>query len=318
MRRLCVLGGTGFVGTELIARVAGRGDFTVRVLTRDAARARHLSVLPGVELIHGNAHELPVLRRAFAEVDAVINLIGILNERGFSGQGFERAHVQLTGKVLQAAAFARVRQLLHMSSLGAAEDAPSHYLRSKGRAESQIRATRDGLHWSIFRPSVIFGARDSLTRRFAALLQATGGVLPLARPDARFAPVHVGDVATAFERALTGNHASGQSYELCGPQVMTLRELVEAVARHSGRRARVIPLSDPLARVQAFVMDFVPGRPFSTDNYRSLGVDSICKDGGCARLGIQPVSLDALAPLWLGTREPNARRARWRASTGLR
>ncbi len=314
MKTVCVLGGTGFVGTELIARLAGRGSTRVRVLTRDPMRARHLSVLPNVELVRGNAHEAAVLRREFTGADAVINLVGILNETGFSGRGFEKAHADLAQKVVATASYSRVPQLLHMSSLGAGEQGPSHYLRSKGRAENHVRSGGGSLHWSIFRPSVIFGAGDSLTRRFASLLKLSGGVLPLARANTRFAPIHVGDVASAFERVLGGDTASGQTYELCGPEVMTLRELVQRVGQYAGTPARIIPLPDAIARVQALLMDFVPGRPFSTDNYRSLSLDSVCQDNGCARLGIQPAALGAMAPDWLGARERNARRARLRSS----
>jgi NADH dehydrogenase len=314
IRTVVVLGGTGFVGTELAGRLAARGDLRLRLLTRDPARARHLAVLPGVELVRGNVHEAAVLRREFAGADAVVNLVGILNESGFSGRGFERAHADLAEKVVATASYERVPRLVHMSSLGAAEDGPSHYLRSKGRAEAHLRRAPAALQWTILRPSVIFGAQDSLTRRFASLLRLSGGVLPLARAGARLQPIHVGDVARAFEIALDGAATRGQSYDLGGPEVMTLRELVERVGAMAGTPARVIPLPDSISRVQAFLMDFVPGRPFSTDNYRSLSVDSVCREDGCARLGIRPVALGTLAPGWLGGRERNKRLARLRAS----
>lgn len=299
-RTVCVLGGTGFVGSELVSSLAARG-YSVRVATRVASRADHLRVLPTAEIHVADVHDPRHLARLFTGVDTVVNLVGILNERGRSGAGFRRAHAELAAKIVEAAYAQRVRRLLQMSALGAAADAPSHYLRSKFAAEEFIRAAPAGIGWTIFRPSVIFGTHDSLTNRFAKLLRLGGGVLPLARPHARFAPVHVLDVAQACLRALDERAALGQAYELCGPDVLTLEELVKLVARAAEIDARIVRLPDFLARLQGLVCDFVPGKPFSTDNYRSLTIDSVCRDDGCARLGIRPASLAGLVATWLGT-----------------
>jgi NADH dehydrogenase len=296
---ICVLGGTGFVGSELVSGLAARG-YTVRVPTRVASRADHLRVLPTAEIRVADVHDPRHLAQLFAGADTVVNLVGILNERGRSGAGFRRVHAELAGKVIEAAQAQRVRRLLHMSSLGAAADAPSHYLRSKHEAEARVRAAPASIGWTIFRPSVIFGPRDSLTNRFAKLMRTAGGVLPLARADARFAPVYVVDVARAYLRALDDRATLGQAYELCGPDVLTLEELVKLVARTAEIDARIIRLPDFVARVQGLVFDFVPGKPFSTDNYRSLTVDSVCRDNGCARLGLRPASLAGLISTWLG------------------
>jgi NADH dehydrogenase len=197
---------------------------------------------------------------------------------------------------------ARVGRLLHMSALNAdAERGASHYLRSKGQAEQLVRSA-PALQWTIFRPSVIFGAEDSLTRRFAALLSLTRGVLPLARPGARFAPVHVGDVAEAFVRALANGAAHGSTYELCGPEVLTLEQLVRLTARAARLPCHLIRLPDVIARLQGAIMEFIPGRPFSLDNFRSLLTDSVCREDGCRRLDIRPVSLELMAPQWLQPR----------------
>lgn len=299
MATITILGGTGFVGSALATRLAARG-VQVRILTRDPVRGRHLAVLPGVELLRTNVHDAAALGRQFVGSDVVINLVGILNERGFSGEGFQQAHAELTRKVVAAAADRGVRRLLQMSSLGADEQGPSHYQRSKGRAERHVRAAPAGLEWTLLRPSVIFGSGDSLLNRFAALLRLTGGVIPLARAGARFQPVWIGDVVRAFEVALDSGSAHGQAYDLGGPEVITLRRLVEYTGEVIGVPAKVIPLPDAVSRVQAFVMDFVPGRPFSTDNYRSLSVDNVCAEDGCARLGIRPASLGAIVPGYLG------------------
>ena len=298
-RTVCVLGGSGFVGSELVSALAARG-YSVRVATRVASRADHLRVLPTAEIRVADVHDPRHLAQLFAGADTVVNLVGILNERGRSGAGFRRVHSELAAKVIEAAHAQRVRRLLHMSSLGAAADAPSHYLRSRHEAEARVRAAPSSLAWTIFRPSVIFGPRDSLTNRFAKLMRMAGGVLPLARAEARFAPVYVVDVVDAYLRALDDRATHGQAYELCGPDVCTLEELVRLVARAAGINARVIRLPDFLARLQGLVFDFVPGKPFSTDNYRSLTIDSVCRDNGCARLGVRPASLAGLIGNWLG------------------
>jgi len=256
------------------------------------------------------------LSERFRGKDVVINLVGILNERGFGGSGFRRAHTELTRGVLQAARSAGVSRLLQVSALKAAVDAPSYYLRSKGEAEQLIRETSAALDWTIFQPSVMFGPGDSFLNRFAALLAAVPWVFPLAKPDARFQPVLVDDVIEAVIRSLHGGASSRQTYELGGPQVYSLREIVALVAKLTGRRRWIVGLPDAVARMQALAMDFVPGRPFSSDNYRSLTVDSVCTENGLARLGIKPQSMLASARQYLGAFEDNARLSHNRASAG--
>ncbi|HYB63970.1 MAG TPA: complex I NDUFA9 subunit family protein, partial [Steroidobacteraceae bacterium] len=230
---ICVLGGTGFVGTELVTRLALDGHW-VRVPTRNLARAQRLRVLDTVELRVADVHAPPTLGQLFADCDAVINLVGILNAR--RGAGFNAVHAELPAKILAAARAAGVRQVLHMSALGADERGPSQYLRSKGAGEAQLRAAPPNAAQAqpavtVFRPSVIFGAGDSLTNRFARLLRLTAGVLPLARAAARFAPIHVLDVVEAFRRALGARASFGETYELCGPEVLTLAQTVRLTAR---------------------------------------------------------------------------------------
>lgn len=309
-----MLGGSGFVGSALVARLANAGH-RVKVLSRNPARARQLAVLPTVEIVRANVHQGAVLSRELASCDVAINLIGILNEPGRSGSGFMAAHAELARTLVDAAVRNDVARLLQMSSLGAdAKLGPSHYLRSKGIAEDHVRAAPASLDYTIFRPSVIFGPGDSLLNRFAGLLQLTGGVLPLARPDARFQPIYVDDVVEAFVRALPGGATSRQSYELGGPEIVSLQQLVEFTAQTIGVRPRILRLPDGIARLQGWVMDFIPGKPFSSDNYRSLSVDSVCSDDGCARLGIKPQSLQAIVPGYLGPGTRGSRMDRYRAA----
>jgi NADH dehydrogenase len=312
---ICILGGTGFLGTRLVARLIKEGH-RVTALSRDREQHKHLLVLPGLTLENCDVYDEAQLSERFRGKDVVVNLVGILNERGFGGGGFRRAHTELTQVVLQAARSAGVARLLQVSALKASPDAPSYYLRSKGEAEKLIRESGGGLDWTIFQPSVIFGPGDSFLNRFAGLLGAIPLVFPLARPNARFQPVLVDDVIEALLRCLRGGASSRQTYQLGGPKVYSLREIVELVAKLTGRRRWVIGLPDFIARFQGLLMNFVPGRPFSSDNYRSLRVDSICSEDGFARLGIKPQSMIASARQYLGALEDNARLSHDRATAG--
>src|ERR1700737_5492936 len=312
---IAVLGGTGFLGTRLVARLIKDGH-RVTVLSRDREQHKHLLVLPGLTLENCDVYEEGQLSEHFRGKDVVINLVGILNERGFGGAGFKRAHTELTRGVLRAARSAGVTRLLQVSALKAAVDAPSYYLRSKGDAEQLIRESSSALDWTIFQPSVMFGPGDSFLNRFAGLLAAIPWVFPLAKPNARFQPVSVDDVVEALLRCLHGGASSRQTYELGGPQVYSLREIVGLAAKLTGRRRWIIGLPDPVARMQALLMDFVPGRPFSSDNYRSLTIDSVCAEDGFAKLGIKPQSMVATARQYLGAHEDNARLSHNRASAG--
>jgi NADH dehydrogenase len=317
MKRLsiCILGGTGFLGTRLVARLIKDGH-QVTVLSRDREQHKHLLVLPGLTLENCDVYEEAQLSERLRGKDVVINLVGILNERGFSGNGFRRAHVELTRCVLQAARSAGVARLLQVSALKAAPDGPSHYLRTKGEAERLIRDGAAGLDWTIFEPSVMFGPGDSFLNRFAGLLASVPGIFPLAKPHARFQPVFVDDVIEALLRCLHGGASSRQTYELGGPGIYSLREIVVLVAKLTGRRRWIVGLPDFAARLQAFFMNFVPGRPFSTDNYRSLSVDSVCAEDGFAKLKLKPHSMAAIARQYLGSLEDNARLSHDRAAAG--
>jgi uncharacterized protein YbjT (DUF2867 family) len=310
-----ILGGTGFLGTRLVARLIKEGH-RVTVLSRDREQHKHLLVLPGLTLENCDVYDEAQLSEHFRGKDIVMNLVGILNERGFGGGGFRRAHTELTQVVLQAARSAGVTRLLQISALKASPDAPSYYLRSKGDAEKLIKESAGNLDWTIFQPSVMFGPGDSFLNRFAGLLGAVPLVFPLARPNARFQPVLVDDVIEALLRCLRGGASSRQTYQLGGPQVYSLREIVELVAKLTGRSRWVIGLPDFVAQIQGLAMNFVPGRPFSSDNYRSLTVDSVCAEDGFARLGIKPQSMIASARQYLGAFEDNAQLSHDRATAG--
>jgi NADH dehydrogenase len=313
---ITILGGSGFVGSELIARLI-RSGHRVRLLTRGSRAPAHLAVLPNLDFRRVNVHDETALRREFSGSDVVINLVGILNEHGFSGRGFQLAHAELARKVVAACVASQVPRLLHMSSFGAGPNAPSFYLQSKGLAEQHVRAAPAALAWTIFRPSVIFGAHDSLLNRFAQLLPLSRGWIPLARAATRFAPVWVSDVAAAFERALIDPATIGHSFDLGGPETLTLKELVELAGKLSGTPAKAIALPDFIGRLQAAILDFVPGKPFSSDNFRSLQLDNAPTTSGLQALGITPISLSTIAPTYLGAaRQDQNRYAAFRRQAG--
>jgi uncharacterized protein YbjT (DUF2867 family) len=294
-RRIVVLGGSGFVGRALVARLLAQGE-RVRVLTRDAqTRAR---VPADAELLAGDVFDPIFLRGAFEGADAVINLVGILNEHGDDGRGFRKIYVELAEAVIAAMQAAGTRRLLQMSALHAG-DGESHYLKARGDAEARVRAS--ALDWTLFRPSVIAGPGDGLFCRFAQLLRFAPG-LPLGGAGTRFQPVWVGDVADAFVRALDDAATIGRSYDLVGPEVMTLGEIVTLTARTKGWSRFVLPLPPALGRLQAEVGEHLPGKPISRDNWRSLQRDSTSDHNGLPDLGIAPTDVRAKLPEILGIR----------------
>lgn len=311
-RTICVIGGTGFVGRSLCAELC-RAGYAIRVPTRNRQRARRLLVLPGLDLRQADVHDPATLRQLLHGCDTVVNLVGILNERGHDGSGFEHAHVELVEKIVDACEENRVRRFIQLSALKAnAERGPSHYLRTKGRAEQVIKAAGGEIQYTILRPSVIFGPEDDFINRFARILKLSP-VLPLGQLNARFAPVYVEDVAAAVVAALATSHTFGRTYELCGPEIYTLGEILDFIKRTLGIRRGIIRLPLPLARVQAWIADYlIPGKPFSLDNLRSMTVASVCGEDGFAALGIVPKSLATIAPSYLSPGADHLSRLRLR------
>lgn len=307
IKRICMTGGTGFVGRSLANRLSAAG-YQLRILTRSREASRdNLILLPGVDLVETDIHKPENLERHFADCQAVINLVGILNERGRDGSGFQHAHVALTEKIIAACHARDIPRILHMSALNAdAKTGPSYYLRSKGQAEDLLRA-ETALKVSIFRPSVIFGRQDDFFNRFAKLLRLSPLFFPLACANARFAPVYVEDVSTAFLHALEDRHSYGRGFSLCGPAVYTLQELVQYTAECLDLGTRIIPLGRGLSRLQGAVFDFVPGKPFSTDNFLSATVDSVCEENDLDKLGIHAQALEGVVPTYLCSAYQRAR-----------
>lgn len=282
-RHVLILGGTGFVGRHLVERLL-RERYRVTVLSRGVDPSKKKKLSRDASIIEGDVANPDFLRAVLDDVDAVVNLVGILNEQGDSGRGFEHVYVELLEALLEAMRDMGVRRLLQMSALNAGTG-QSHYLESRGRAEQKVRASK--LDWTLFRPSVIAGPGDGLFCRFDALLRYAPA-LPIGRANARFQPVWVGDVVQAFVNALADPAHVQRSYNLVGPEVMTLGEIVRASARARGRLRAVLPLPDALGKLQAEIGEHLPGKPISRDNWRSLQTDSTSVENGLLKLGIEP------------------------------
>ncbi len=306
IKTVCILGGSGFVGRHLCAALAARG-YRVRAATRRRDHAKRLILLPTVDVVEANVHDPAQLVQLMRGCDAVINLVGILHN-GRGNASFRAGHVELANKVVAACRESGIRRLLHMSSLNAATAAPSEYLKTKGEAETAVR--NSGLDTTIFRPSVMFGPEDGFLNLFA-LLQKLFPLVLLGSANARFQPVYVGDVAAAFVASLERLDTYGASYDLCGPKVYTLRELVEYAGRVTGHVRPVVALGDRLSYLQAFALELVPFvRLLTRDNYWSMKIDNV--SGNEFPFGIKPGALEALAPVWLAQRSPRGRYMRFR------
>ena len=307
VRSVCVIGGAGFLGSHVVQQLADRG-IAVRVPTRRRERAKALIVLPTVELVNADVHDPATLERLVAGNDAVISLCGILHER--SAGDFARVHTDLPRKIVDACRERGVRRLLHVSALKAAHDAPSKYLRSKAGGEQQVRvAQASGIHTTIFRPSVIFGREDRFLNLFAQLAQVLPAIM-LASPKARFQPVYVEDVARAMVDSLELSSTYGQNLELCGPTTYTLHELVEYVCRLLKMQRPILPLNDELSHLLAWMMEWLPVKLMSRDNYLSMKVDSVCNCPFPEMFGFSPSPLEAVVPLYMLDNTPRAR-YRW-------
>ena len=301
--RIVLIGASGFFG-EYLLRALTDDQHQCVVLTRNVARRKNLDLLPGVELKQADVYDTGVLVRQFANADAVVSMAGVLNESGSSGKGFERVHVDLVKNIIEACRTAGVSRLLHISALNAGKG-KSFYLKTKGQAEQLLRSAED-LNVTIFQPSVIFGRGDDFFNRFAMMLQLAP-VLPLACPNARLQPVFAGDVAEVMQASLDDPMTWGKTYELAGPRAYSLKELVQFTADTLGKKRRIIGLPTPLSAAMAKVMELVPGKPLSWDNYLSLQTDNVSDQSGFSYFGIEPRSIEVEVPYYL-TGSPHQRR----------
>ncbi|MES2425264.1 MAG: complex I NDUFA9 subunit family protein [Pseudomonadota bacterium] len=306
MKKILVLGGSGFVGSHVCEKLA-RQQWRVTLPTRRRVNARHLQMLPLLDVIEADVHDEAALTRLVAGHDAVVNLVAILHG---NEKSFQHAHVTLPQKLARACAAAGVPRVVHISALGADANGPSIYQRSKAAGEQVLQSA--GLALTLLRPSVVFGAEDSFLNLFARL-QRVFPVMPLAGSGCKFQPVWVEDVAEAVVRCLQENTTAGKTFEVCGPETFTLKELVQIAGRlgagHGGEARPVLPLPLWAGNLQALLMELAPGQPLmSRDNLASLQVDNIASGmlPGLDALGITPESLLAVAPTYLAQRGPRS------------
>jgi uncharacterized protein YbjT (DUF2867 family) len=317
IKKVLLLGGSGFVGTYIANRLSERA-IEVVVPTRRRERTKALIMLPHVDMVEANISDEKTLVKLMQGCDAVINLVGILHSRDVKlpySRDFAEAHVELPKKIVAACKTAGVRRLIHMSALGADPKGPSEYLSSKGDGEQTVLAARNELDVTVFRPSVIFGLGDSFLNTFASALK-TLPFFPLGFGHAKFQPVWVADVADAFVDALGNAATVGQAYDLCGPKVYTLRELVDYTAELTGSRARIIALPEGLAYLQAGLMWLSPKPILSPDNLRSMEVDNVCQPGCNFYPAWQPAALEAIAPTYIAHNTPKGRLDNFRFRAG--
>ena len=276
MKKVCILGGGGFVGHHIASKLVAQGK-QVCIPSRRRERVKDLLCLPTAEVVEADIHNSAALTKLFRDADAVINLVGILHG---SRRDFEQAHVELPGKVVEACRTAGVHRLLHMSALGADTESRSVYQQTKARGEALVLAAQsEDLAVTVFRPSVIFGPGDSFLMMFAQMLRLAP-VMPLAGAFARFQPVYVGDVAQAYTESLENPTTFGQAYNLCGPKAYSLEELVRLTAETLGLKRTLIPLSKGSTYLMATLMELKPGRKLMTrDNYYAMLTDNVCPEG---------------------------------------
>ena len=269
---ILLIGGNGFVGRVIAAQLQLAG-YSVLVPTGHLVAARELRMLPKVHVEEADVHEFDELQSLCGRIKtkgAVINLVGVLHDKPANpyGKVFKAAHVELPKNIITAMQLHGLKRYLHMSALGADSQGPSMYQRSKGDGEVAIKESN--LDWTIFRPSVIFGAQDQFINLFSKLTKLFPA-MPLANHQAKFQPVSVDDVATAFVRSLSMPESIHQSYDLVGPTVYTMKEIVEFAARKAKTSCAIIPVPAFVGYLQALAFEFLPGPTLmSRDNIASM------------------------------------------------
>ncbi|MHA1151963.1 MAG: complex I NDUFA9 subunit family protein [Alphaproteobacteria bacterium] len=302
-----VFGGSGFIGRHLIGRLARQG-WIVRVAVRHPSRAGFLKPMGEVGQvtpIRAPIQDQIAVESAIAGADAVINLVGILYERG--PQTFSAVHAHGAQAVATAAAAAGVEHLVQVSALGADHRGEADYARSKGTGEAAVRAAFPNA--VILRPSVVFGPEDGFFNRFAMIARLSP-VLPLiGGGGTRFQPVYVGDVADAITRSAADPACAGQTFELGGPHVYTFKELMELLLRQIHRRRLLVPWPFALAEFQARFFELLPVPPLTRDQVRMLHHDNVVTEAALtlADLGIVATAAEVILPSYLDRYRPGGR-----------
>ena len=312
IKQVGVIGGAGFVGSSIVAKLDAAG-YQVKVLTRHRERARHLILLPHVQVLTCDVHDHAVLSESLRGCDAVINLVGILHES--KKNTFDSAHHQLPKRLAQVCQSLGIKRLLHMSALQASVNAPSNYLRSKAAGETALSAFYQTMHITIFKPSVIFGRADKFINLFATLIKLMPIVF-LAKPDAKFQPIWVEDVADIFINSLQNDKTYSKSYELAGSTVYRMRELVQKVMQVLKKKRPIIGLNDRFSYMQAWLMEWSPIKLITRDNVRSMEVDSVASGPLASEIALPLMPLESVMPEYIINKTPRAAYDRFRTAAG--
>jgi uncharacterized protein YbjT (DUF2867 family) len=312
IKTICVLGGAGFVGSSIVAKLDAAG-YRVKVLTRHRERAKHLILLPKVEVVECDIASHHALTAAIKGCDAVINLIGILHET--SRQSFELVHHQIPRRLVQICEELGIGRLIHMSALKAGKYAPSKYLRSKAAGEGAVGEFSKKLDITVLKPSVIFGRGDSFLNMFATIIKFAP-IVVLGMPKARFQPIWVEDVASAVVNALENPVTYGKVYELGGPSVYTLRALIQQVMAVLGKHRPIIGLGNSLSLLEGLLLEILPGKLMTRDNVRSMKVDSVLTEPLSKDLGITPMPMEVVIPAYLNHQTFRANYDKLRSAAG--
>lgn len=301
-----VFGGSGFIGRYVVQLLAQQ-DYVVRVAVRDPAGARFLQTQGRVGQIvplAASVTDPAAVARAVEGAEVVVNLVGILFER--RPGDFQRLQGQAPGAIAAAAKAAGVEHFVHLSAIGADAASPSLYAKSKAEGEAGVRAAFPEA--TILRPSVVFGPEDQFFNRFAGMAMLP--VMPVVAGNTRFQPVYVGDVADAVVAAIADPAARGKTFELGGPRVMTMREVLRFILDTTGRRRPMIDMPMGLMRFQAGLLQRLPKPPLTQDQLLLLGRDNVVGQGvpGFVELGIAPKSVEAVVPGYLKRFRPGGGR----------
>ncbi len=312
IKQVCVIGGAGFVGSSIVRKLDAAG-YQVKVLTRHRERAKHLLLLPHVQVQTCHLNDTAALTHCLKGCDAVINLVGILHET--KQHTFESVHHQLPKRIARICQDLGIKRLIHMSALQSSASAPSQYLRSKANGEAALSAFHKIINITIFKPSVIFGRGDSFLNLFASLIKVMP-IIFLAKPAAKFQPIWVEDVATIFVNSLQNDDTYAKSYDLAGPSIYSLRELVQKVMRVLNKQRPIIGLTDKLSMVQAWLLECLPIKLMSRDNVRSMAIDSVALAPMASEIALSLTPIDAVLPEYIINKTPRGAYDQFRAAAG--
>ena len=298
-RLITIFGGSGFLGRHIVRALANDG-WRIRVAVRRPNVANFLKPMGRVgqiQLLKANVNDDASVDAAMKGADATVNLVGVLTQRG--SQNFRALHADAAERIAKAAAAHGAVRLLHVSALGANKDSRSVYARTKAEGEERVRAAFPNA--TIFRPSVVFGPEDDFFNRFAGLARMLPALPLIGGGKTRFQPVYAGDVAQAVVRALNEQAAAGKVFELGGPEVLTLKEIMQLVLKQTHRKRLLVPVPFGLARVKAAFLGLLPKPMLTIDQVRLLESDNVVAPGalGLRELGVTATAAEAILPSYL-------------------